>query len=431
MTDQTFADPASSVEKAPAIPEQTKARLRHILAGGPRHSAGAIQLIGLGTLRDRLGKRWDIVKERIYEQTERLFDRHLPPSDVWLRADDANYLVVFATLDRQAAELICGRIVSELHRMMLGNSDTSQITVRSIVTELDGNIAVEAMQLDQLIARAAQQGAASLQSDAADAGDAQTGRAADAHGGGSFHPTICYRPVFDTSHKVLSTYVCHADEETKRILNALSTDDAQSEDYRFRIDMELLSQSIEIYEELYKNSFRYIQNLTVSLSTLSIGRHRREYLARCHSIPSYLIPFIVFVIEGVPTGVPYSRISEITTTLKPYSRAVLVLLDDGAPNLAAFAQAGVRGMGITVQAGEPDARATNRLHSFGTHVRRHGMIFFVDGIRSAAMLRIAENAGASYVAGPLIGRDTDVPGHMKRMTERELIQKSAKTTRHR
>jgi hypothetical protein len=35
------------------------------------------------------------------------------------------------------------------------------------------------------------------------------------------------------------------------------------------------------------------------------------------------------------------------------------------------------------------------------------------------------------VAGPLIGRDTDVPGHMKRMTERELIQKSAKTARHR
>ncbi|CAO3361057.1 hypothetical protein [Azospirillum palustre] len=430
MTDQTFADPASSVEEAPAIPEQTKVRLRHILAGGQRHSAGAIQLIGLGTLRDRLGKRWDIVKERIYEQTERLFDRHLPPSDVWLRADDANYLVVFATLDRQAAELICGRIVSELHRMMLGNSDTSQITVRSIVTELDGNIAVEAMRLDQLIARAAQQGAGSSQSEAADAGDARTAPAADAHGGGSFHPTICYRPVFDTSHKVLSTYVCHADEETKRILNTLSTDDAQSEDVTIQNRYgtpEPVDQSLE----LYKNSFRYIQNLTVSLSTLSIGRHRREYLARCHSIPSYLIPFIVFVIEGVPTGVPYSRISEITTTLKPYSRAVLVLLDDGVPNLAAFAQAGVRGMGITVQASEPDARATNRLHSFGTHVRRHGMIFFVDGIRSATMLRIAEDAGASYVAGPLIGRDTDVPGHMKRMTEREMIQKSAKTARHR
>lgn len=79
MTDQTFADPASSVEETPGIPEQTKARLRHILSGGQRHSAGAVQLIGLGTLRDRLGNRWDIVKERIYEQTERLFDRHLPP----------------------------------------------------------------------------------------------------------------------------------------------------------------------------------------------------------------------------------------------------------------------------------------------------------------------------------------------------------------
>jgi len=431
MTDQTFAEPDSSAEETPAIPEKTKARLRNILAGGQRHSAGAVQLIGLGALRDRLGNRWDSVKERIYEQTERLFDRYLPPSDVWLRADDANYLVVFATLDRQAAELVCGRIVSELHRLMLGNSDTHQITVRSIVTELDGNIAVEATRLDQLIARAAQQGVAFSQNDATDVGDARTGPAAEAQDSDIFHPMICYRPVFDTSHKVLSTYVCHADEETKRILNALSTDDVRSEDYKFRADMEILIQSIEIYEDLYKNSFRYIQNLTVSFSTLSIGRHRREYLARCHSIPSHLIPFIVFVIQGVPAGVPYSRISEITTILKPYSRAILVLLDDGAPNLAAFAQAGVRGMGITVHGGEPEARATNRLHTFGSHVQRHGMIFFVDGIRSATMLRVAEDAGASYVAGPLIGQDTDVPGHMKRVTERELIQKSAKTARHR
>jgi len=431
MTDQTFAEPDLPAEETPAIPEKTKARLRHILAGGQRHSAGAVQLIGLGTLRNRLGSRWDSVKERIYDQTERLFDRYLPPTDVWLRADEANYLVVFATLDRQAAELICGRIVAELHRLMLGSSDTDQITVRSIVTELDGNIAVEATRLDQLIARATQQGTVSSQNEAADAGDAWTGQTADGHQGDAFHPTICYRPVFDTSHKVLSTYVCHADEETKRILNTIPTDDPLSEDYRFRTDMEIMSQSIEIYEELYENSFRYIQNLTVSFSTLSIGRHRRDYLARCHSIPSHLIPFIVFVIQGVPTGVPYSRISEITAILKPYSRAVLVLLDDGAPNLAAFAQAGVRGMGITVHAGEPDARATNRLHTFGTHVQRHGMIFFVDGIRSATMLRIAEEAGASYVAGPLIGQDADVPGHMKHMTERELIQKSAKTTRHR
>lgn len=431
MTDQILAEPDSTAEETAAIPEKTKARLRHILAGGQRHSAGAVQLIGLGTLRSRLGNRWDSVKERIYDQTERLFDRYLPPSDVWLRADEANYLVVFATLDRQAAELICGRIVSELHRLMLGNSDTHQITVRSIVTELDGNIAVESTRLDQLLARAAQQGAASSHNEAADVGDARTGPAADVHESDLFHPTICFRPVFDTSHKVLSTYVCHADEETKRVLNALPADDTRSEDCKFKTDIEILSQSIEIYEDLYRNSFRYIQNLTVSLSTLSIGRHRREYLARCHSIPSHLIPFIVFVIQGVPTGVPYSRISEITTILKPYSRAILVLLDDGAPNLAAFAQAGVRGMGIAIHAGEPDARATNRLHTFGTHVQRHGMIFFVDGIRSATMLRVAEDAGASYVAGPLIGQDTDVPGHMKRVTERELIQKSAKTTRHR
>ncbi|WP_244433734.1 hypothetical protein [Azospirillum sp. B506] len=428
MPNQTLAEPEAPGDEATAIPEKTKARLRQILSGGHSHSAGAVQLIGLGSLRSQLGDRWDSVKNRIYDQTERLFNRYLPSSDVWLRADDSNYLVVFSALDRQAAELVSGRIVAELHRLMLGNADTVQITVRSVVTELDGNVSVEAIPLNQLIARAMQQGRAFAQSDAVD-GQNRSADTATAQEVEVFHPSICYRPVFDASHKVLSTYVCHADENTKRIIKSPSLSESRREEYIFRSDLEILNKSIEMHEELHRNSFRYIQNMTVNISSLSVAKYKREYINCCHSISSHLIPFIVFVLQGVPTGVPYGRISEIATILKPYSRATLVLLDDGTPNLAAFAQAGIRGLGVTVQPGEPEARAANRLHTIGANVRRHGMIFFVDGIRTAAMLRTAEQAGASYIAGSLIGNDTDVPGHMKWVTERELIEKAAKVPR--
>ncbi|WP_247894493.1 hypothetical protein [Azospirillum sp. B510] len=428
MADQTLAEPTAA-DETNSIPASTKARLRQILNGNSRHSAGAIQLIGLDALRIQLGSRWNSVKARVHDQAERLLNRHLPPSDVWLRADEANYLIVFATLDRQSAELICGRVVSELHRLMLGNNDTGSITVRSVVTEFDGNIAVEEASFDQLIAKALQQGIAtstSIEPETVDHHrDVTVPQEVE-----SFHPNICFRPVFDVAHKVLSTYVCHLDDGTKRTLSAFPADDLRGEEYRFLADSAILMQSVEIHGDLHKNNFRYIQNLVIHFSTISIARYRRDYIALCHSIPVHLVPFMVFVLHGVPMGVPYGRIAEIMTVLKPYARAVLVLFDDGAPNLAAFAQAGVRGLGIIVQPGEPEARAATRVHNFGTHVRRHGMVFFVDGIRTATMLRVAEEAGASYVAGPLVGTDTDVPGHMKRVTERELIQRSARMTRH-
>ncbi|WP_434623169.1 hypothetical protein [Azospirillum sp. B2RO_4] len=419
-----------TTEDAIAIPSDKKTLLRKILAGNGRCTAGAIQLIGLTSLRSEMGERWNSVKARVHEQTERLLDRHLPPSDVWLRADEENYLVIFATLDRQSAELVCGRIVAELHRIMLGSSDSSRIIVRSIVAEIDGTLTVETASLDQLIAKAMQQGISSHQPAPADSTDEVSTGAATSQHAEVFQPGICFRPVFDASHKVLSTYVCHADDDTKRILGAIPYDDIAGEEYRFMSDVNIINQSMEIYDDLYRNNFRYIQNMTVNFSTLSIGRYRRDYISACHSIPFHLIPFIVFVLQGVPSGVPHSRIAEITAVLKPYSRAVLVLFDDGVPNFATFAQAGVRGLGLIVHPGESDTRAAARIHSFGTQVRRHGMIFFVDGIRTASLLRAAEEAGASYVAGPLIGTVTDLPGHMKHVTERELIQRSAKLPRH-
>ncbi|AWB09282.1 hypothetical protein A6A40_29045 (plasmid) [Azospirillum humicireducens] len=403
-------------------------RLRQLLAGGNRHAAGSIQLVGLNALRTELGDRWNSVKARVHDQTERLLDRHLAPTDVWLRADEANYLVVFATLDRQAGELISGRIVAELHRIMLGSADTSRIAVRSIVTEIDGHLAVEMTTLDQLMANLLVQSAASPKS-VTEADEGRPAAPTVASELVAFLPGICFRPVFDVSHKVLSTYVCHPDGATKRQLSALSNDEMRLEEHIFESDVEVLRRSIEIYGELYQNSFRYMQNVTVGFSTLSIGRYRRDYLAICHEIPVHLLPFMVFVLRGVPPGVPYGRVAEITTILKPYCRAILVLIDDGVPNLAAFAQAGVRGLGVTIQPGEPEIRAANRINTLGAHVRRHGMLFFVDGIRTATMLRVAEEAGASYVAGPLIGGETDVPEHMKHVTERELIQRSAKLTR--
>lgn len=424
MTDELLLELNDQGDRVATMSAATKVRLREIFTQGARISAGSIQLIGLTALRTELGDRWDTVKQRVYNQTERLLNKYLSPSDVWLRADASNYVVVFSVPDRQACELICGRIVADLHKVMLGSSDTSRITVHSIVRDIDGNIAVQATSLDQLLARVLSHQSAVVATDPAHS--ASHGHVATAvdHAPVDFRPGICFRPVFDVHHKVLSTFVCRADSATKNILFASRRDRVLHEEYLFQTDMEILIQSIETYTDLYRNSFRYMQNLSVNFSTFAIGRYRRDFLTRCQAIPAYLIPFMVFALEGLPPGVPHGRIAEIVSVLKPYSRAVLALIDDDIPDFALLSQVGIRGVGVEVRPGEPQSRAAKRIMTIGSQVRRQGMFFYVDGIRSAELLHIAEEAGAAYLAGPLVGCDTDVPEHMKHVTERELIRKS-------
>jgi pentose-5-phosphate-3-epimerase len=127
------------------------------------------------------------------------------------------------------------------------------------------------------------------------------------------------------------------------------------------------------------------------------------------------------MLEDLPPGVPHGRLAELVTMLKPCGHAVIAAVGDAPTDLASYAQAGIRGVCLTLEPGLFGTHAMRRLRTICGTARKYNLFIFVDGVRTAEMLQAAEEAGASYLAGTMIGSDTDVPEHMHRCTETELI----------
>lgn len=419
--------------------DQLRRNARQILAEGKPITAGCIHLIGLSEIRDSMGPRWDAAKERVHHYAHRVLERMLSPGDLWFRHGESDYVVVFARLDKTAAQLVCGKIVATLHESLLGNNDFSRIRVTTAVLQIDGEVLMETTRLDDLLARAAAE---------ARAGAAQAPETAGRTGSADplddevpirrlslpQHPppppSVVFRPYFDAKKKVISTYVCRPGQDTEHYLASKRTGDLHWERAVVGLDHEALATAVEVYADLYANKFRYAQTIPIHYDTLAVLRHRRNYIEQCRMIPAYLTNFLAFELQNLPIGIPYGRLSEIVAMLRPFCRAVIAQLPEEAVDLVAYSQAGIKGVGTVIDPMASEVQAADQLHAFGIAVRKAGLFAYVDGVRSAAMLRAAEDSGILYIAGPVVGPDADVPEHVHRCTEREMVERNHRSKPH-
>ncbi|AIB10858.1 hypothetical protein ABAZ39_02245 [Azospirillum argentinense] len=408
-------------------------RAKEILFSGRLITAGAVHLIGLEDIRNQLGNRWERVKERVHIYTTRLLEKMLSPHDVWFRHGEAQFIIVFAHADIQAAQLICGKIVEDLHQSLLGHSDTSQIIVKTALVEIDGSVAVGSARLDDLLLHAASP------SERPSAKPQRAGRPEErseerqrpsltdfALGNGEPppRPKVLFRPVYDVRNKVISTYTCRPDLHTCRHINQITADDVMQEEAIFDYDMETLCHAVRTYNELYQNKFRYAQTIPVHFETLASVRRRREYLQSCRMIPNCLIPFLAFELEGLPQGIPNGRLAEMVTMLRPFGRAAIVILREENSDIATYANAGVKGVGLAMDFRDGDQRCIDKINAFCPIPRKHGLFAYLDGIRNVEQFQAAIEAGAAYVGGAVVGKDSDVPEHMRRCTERQMLMRA-------
>ncbi|NUB28890.1 hypothetical protein [Azospirillum brasilense] len=421
-----------------SIDDSFKERARQILAHGQTVTAGSVHLIGLDEIQKELGNRWGSVNERVHVYTERMLKKMLSPRDVWFRYGENHYIIVFAQADRKSAQLTCSKVMESLHQALLGHADTRRITVKTAVVDIGGGVALDTARLADLLKDAIHK-----PEDIAAASPPPTDGAIPAAEARRPHwtempadtitpqlrPKVLFRPVFDVKHKVVSTYCCRTDADTARYLNLMDSFDPEREEAVFDLDMETLSLAVSTYNELYANKFRYAQTIPVHFGTLASSRRRREYIQACRMIPRVLMPFLAFELDGLPAGVPYGRLAEIVAMLRPFARAAMVILHEDAGDLSVYATAGIKGVGLRLDGREDEPHILERLQTFCPGPRKFGMFAYVDGVRTPVELEAAEAAGAAYLSGPIIGEDSEVPEHMKRCTERQLLQRSRRRRR--
>lgn len=408
-----------------AAPSQTDENaavaLRRIFSRRDPAQAGSIHLMGLESLRDRLGVRWVPVADRVRLLTERLLGQYLSPHDTWFRHGAEAYVVVFAQLGPDQARLICAKIVEELQVMLLGEADTASITVRTAVHEIGSQTLLVPASLKQMLHDAE---TSLRQGDAA--GNAAFDRSVGFRAGGGEKlgpPQVRYRPVWDMKRQVVSVYIartCRSRPGRSPLWAYEGLDDPEDPQQILGMDLHLIQEAVAEALELYENRFRFFLSVPIHFESLAVLGRRREMVAALQAIPAHMRAYMAYHLYGAPAGVPTGRLAEMVGTLRPYGRTTMVVVDPTSADLPTLAAAGARMASVLLPPGSSADRCRTDVLRFGAAAAKNRLLTSIEGVDSFAMASLCEDAGINFLSGDLIGDWTDVPEHAARRSLADL-----------
>ncbi|MFV3128891.1 hypothetical protein [Niveispirillum sp. KHB5.9] len=401
---------------APPQADQNAAEaLRRIFSRRDPAQAGSLHLVGLESLRARLGGRWGTVADRVHLLTAKLLESYLGPHDTWFRHEGEVYVVVFAQLGPEQARLICAKVVEELQIMLLGEADTASIMVRTAMHEIGSEVMLVPASLKQMLDNASMhltQGVAEASASLDRPIGIRTRRTEDA---GPIE--VRYRPVWDVKQQVLSVFIARSGRMRAGRCPLWGYDGLQDPEDPQQIlgmDMHLIQEAVSEAAELYENRFRFFLSLPIHFESLAVLGRRRELVNVLQDIPTHMRSFMTFHLCGVPAGVPTGRLAEMVSTLRPYGRTIMAVVDPGSNDLPTLGAAGVKVACVLLPPGCSADRYRADLLRFGAIAAKNRLLTSVEGVDNMAMEALCEEAGISFLSGDLIGGWTEVPEHAVR-----------------
>lgn len=416
---------------APEITSSLKSRLAAAVQGRSTIAAGAFHLVGLAEIRERLGNDWERVREKVHLQTQRSIERHISPRDVYFRGGPDDYVLVFAEMGKAAAQLVCAKITQEVQRTLLGDGETQEVGIRTVVSETDGSLRMEKAKLSDLVVAAsaaaqaaAQPSAAPMDPMAPEAGTSGPAwvaipatRAATRQAVVSplaAYGEIVYRPIWDVQREALTTYL------SRRAPVAGTPPSAAGPETLAQLDIEALHAGIEVLTDLYQNKFRLRLSFPVSFEAVSSLPRFRTYIELCRVVPEHLRKLVAFELVDMPTGVPYGRLAELATALRPYCGLIIATVDWWRTDLSQYANTGIRMVNAVIAPGEEEKRAFADMDRFARSAEKSGLLTAVEGVATSSLALAAKGAGIGFISGDRIGGCVEVPEHMLRFSWAEL-----------
>lgn len=403
------------VTTAPVADENAAQTLRRIFSRRDPAQAGSIHLMGLESLRARLGARWPAVADRVHLLTGRLLEGYLSPHDTWFRHGGEAYVVVFSQLGPEQARLICAKVVEELQILLLGDADTAAIMVRTAVHEIGSDMMLVPASLKQMLedtaTRLSQE--AAVASDALDRPAGIRIRSAEKWG----PIEVRYRPVWDVKQQLVSVFIaraCRLRAGRTLVWGYDALEDPEDPQQILAMDLQVIREAVSEALELYENRFRFFLSVPVHFESLAVLGRRRDMVATLQAIPPHMRSFVTYHLYGAPTGVPTGRLAEMVGTLRPYGRTVMVVVDPASNDLPTLVAAGARVACVLLPSGNSAERNRAELLRFGTVAAKNRLQTSVEGVDNLATEGLCEEAGINYLSGELIGGWSEVPEHASR-----------------
>ncbi len=142
---------ASPTERTPAVPMSSAAfesELQGLIDGHGKVLAGKMQFVDLSSAKEKYPEQWEDIVKPLHALAAAVIGMHLAQEDVYTRLQEA-HVIIFSDLSQAEAKERCVRISKEISELLAEQGiDSSIVTAKTVIGEVDGQAALEALDID-------------------------------------------------------------------------------------------------------------------------------------------------------------------------------------------------------------------------------------------------------------------------------------------
>lgn len=376
--------------------DEFKTHLEAIMSRHPTVTTGRVQLVNLEKIRDRLGDKWEQRLQIAHKIADDVIARHLNSDDIFSSYGDLGYVIVFANLDKQQAQLKSVLIAKEIAMKMLGNDGHSGfIEVSTLAAKADGQVSFEKLpsisELVKELEKPQESGITAFE----EMGEHLPHMSEDIQ--------FIFRPIWYVKHHVISTFLCipvRGISEGSYVSSYSVLDAPKDSTQIFELDvltaMTVNKELVRAHNEQKTALFA----IPVHFETLANHNRRSAYFEKCHAALKQAEDKIIFEVVGLPDGIPGSRVVDIISPLKPISRSVLARFSIDHQNFMGYHAAGIHAVGIDLfETDESEKKLIKHMGNFVEAANKSALKTYVHGVRSLSLNTAAVTSGFDYIDG--------------------------------
>lgn len=440
------------------------AAIRRLVKDHKGRTAGAIHLINLHVVRERMGDRWPAVADRLLAGIEVILDNRLTAADLYIRIEGPSYLIVFGEIDHDAAKLKCALIGREIEKHVFGDDvDLAEISVRASVFRLDDGLAGQGEEIDLLgMIGALKQGAGQTVPGERREPDgmAAAGRRPEAADDGDLPPipnhepphgpqpprisyvlvpifqtattppsSFVYRPIWHTRQDAIATYLCQPMWVKSNAVGAAGEGTIEYQlAYSGEGDIATLEEVCRTFRALAAEGRRVLLSMSVHLETVARSATRKEFLAVAAGLSPAERRFLSVEFAGIDETVPVMRLTELVSVIQPFCRSVILRCPLDRRRFAGVREARLYAVGVEIGPFHgPEAGLLARLDDFAGAAQAAGLRSYAHGLRSRSLMSAAISAGFDYVDGDPVAPLRERPSNAYRFSLTDLYGGSPET----
>ena len=265
--------------------------------------AGNIQLLGFEHVRESFGDKWPGVKAKVHLLTESIIKKNISRDDIYVLANDEQFIVLFAQTDKAVADRRAKRIADEVNQRLHGfNDGTEALSARGMVFEVPAGEPAKLASVNEL-AQSVEEVRAEKEADERRAFDETKDEM-----------RLTFWPVTNIRKRLVSMYQANLVVPDGKMPEV----ESESGALEAALDTFALGAASTALVEATAKKKRAFLIVPVNFTTLDVKRFREAYIEQCRLLPQIASKRLLLMVDGIADDTPQSKLHGVFSYVAPF-----------------------------------------------------------------------------------------------------------------